>query len=150
MPMNIRLSKLWTPAGNKPTYAAATGFRGGEIKKVKIIGSFGCNGGTTPLATSQRGDPFTVVRTSTGLFTVTLGGLLVNGVRYSVKEMLAVLPMLQKSVASDLRAEPGTVTDTTGIFQIRIVDTTGAVADPAAAGANERIHFEVSASIGAL
>lgn len=150
MPMNIKLTELLTPAGNRPTYTAAAGFKGGVIKKVNVVGSFGCNGATTPLTTSYRGDPFTVVRTSAGLFTVTLGGLVANGLRFGVKEVLAVLPMLQKSVASVLRAEVGTVTDTSGIFQIRIVDAAGAVADPVAAGANERIHFEALVSIGAL
>lgn len=149
MPMNIRLTHLRTPAGKNLSFSAATGMKGAAIEKVKIIGSFGVDAGNAPPATSLRGDSFSVVRTSQGLYTVTLGGSLASGNRYNVKEILTILPVLQKSVASALRAEPGTATDTTGVFQIRVVDAAGAVANPAAAGANERIHFEVTASIGA-
>lgn len=150
MPMNIRLTEMKTPAGNKPTYTAAAGFKGGEIKKVNFVGSFGVNAGASPLATSFRGDPFTVVWTSTGLYTVTLGGLVMNGLRFGVKEVLAFIPMLQKTAASVLRAEPGLIVDASGTFQIRIVDAAGAVANPVAAAANDRVHFEALVSIGAL
>ncbi len=148
MPMNIRLTELLTPAGNKPSYTAAAGYRSGLIEKVKLIGSFGIDGANAPL--NLLGDPFSVVRTGVGLYTVTFGVATIAGKTFSVKEVIALLPVLQKSAASVLRAEPGVITASAGTAQIRIVDAAGAVANPVAAGASERVHFEATVSVGAL
>lgn len=141
---------MWTPKGNRPTFTAASGFSGSNIEKVKIVGSFLANGGSNPVAASNRGDPFSVLRTSAGLFTVTLGAATALLGQYGVKQILSIQATLGKGAAGNaLRIVVGTVVDAAGTFQLRLEDAAGAATDLAAA-ADNRVFFEVVFSNGAL
>jgi hypothetical protein len=102
-----------------------------------LCGSFAPAGAGAP--TSVFGAGFTVVRTSAGLFTVTVAE---KAIRIRAGNVT-----LQKAAGSDLRAELG-LTDigVAGTFQIRL--TTGAgVATDLAANANNRVHFILMMSL---
>lgn len=89
--------------------------------------------GAAALAAGQ-GIGWSVVRTSAGLFTVTLSP------RFPV--CVAKLATLQFAAAGNVRhVQMGTYTASTGALQIRVVDAAAAVADFPAADANNSISF---------
>ena len=150
MPNNRRLSELFTPAGKGPTFSAATGMRSSNVEKVLVFGSFLTNLTSNPVTASNRGDPFAVVRTSAGLYTVTLGAATVALGQYGVKEFISIFVHLGKGAAGNtLRAHLGLVVDASGTFQVRLEDALGAATD-LAAGTDNRIHFQAAFSNGAL
>jgi hypothetical protein len=98
-----------------------------------VAGSFAPAGTGAP--TDVYGTGFTVVRTSAGLFTVTLTNpaIRIRGGTVS----------LQKAAAADTHAEFGTtaVSAATPTFQIRVFDSATATETDIAADANNRVHF---------
>lgn len=100
-----------------------------------IAGSFAPDTANAP--TTRRGGGFTVVRTSEGLFTVTLTN------RYA--GLVAGIATLQHSAAnSDLKVELGAVVCSHAAactVQIRVVDISSAAVADVAANANNRINF---------
>jgi hypothetical protein len=99
---------------------------------VIIAGSFAPDTANAP--TDVKGDGFSVVRTSTGLFTVTLQD------KYS--ELIGVTASLQLASADDKMVQIG-ATDVTSAktIQIRVWDISGAAVADVAANANNRINF---------
>ncbi len=103
----------------------------------RVCGSFGLDGANNPPASSIKG-PFSVVRTAIGIYTVTL-----KGVRFL--EVTAFLPQLQLAVYANSGVMGGPVDLTLAAgqtFQI-FFGTAGVAANPPAAGANVRMHFEI-------
>ncbi len=140
---------IHTPRGNKAVGAGGSSGVSSSMKKVQAHFSFGVDGANAVPATSLRGDPFAVVRTSQGLYTITLGALTDLLGRYKVKKILTVQMQLQKSATSAAGIEPGEIDDAAGTIQCRIVDRdVGTVMDPAAAGAHERVHVTVTFDAG--
>lgn len=138
MANNKRLDTLKVPAGPIPGLVSPTG---GPAQLVTIWGSFLTNGASNPVAASNRGHPFSVVRTSAGLYTITFGGATLATGQYGVKQVVAFLPVLGKGAAgSAIRAHPGTQVDLSGTVQVRLEDATGTATD-LAAGADNRVNF---------
>jgi hypothetical protein len=99
---------------------------------VIIAGSFAPDTANAP--TTVRGDGFSVVRTSTGLFTITLQD------KYS--ELVSAQCSLQLAAGDDKIVQVG-ATDVTSAktIQIRVWDISGAAVADIAANANNRINF---------
>lgn len=95
-----------------------------------VVGSFGPNGTGTPA--TVRGDGFSVVRTSQGLFTVTT--------RSSYRSILSFQHSLQWSEAIARWTQGGLVDMTGRTFQLRLIDGSGNVQDQNAS-TDIRIHF---------
>lgn len=109
---------------------------GKEIKE--IAGSFAPNSSSAVAATSRKGKGFTVARTSTGLFTVTL----VNKF-YDIIEAQATL---QLATADDKYCQVGSIAATANAartIQIRVMDVSGAAVADVSANANNRINFTI-------
>jgi hypothetical protein len=104
--------------------------------EVIICGSFAPNGSSAVSAASNSGIGWSVVRTSAGLFTVTLEDKYVG--------LFSAQVSLQLAAASEHAVQLGAVDVVSAkTVQIRVIDTTdGSVAD-VAADANNRIHFEL-------
>lgn len=150
MAYNKKLGDIKTPAGKAPALSASTGLGKSNIQKVKVMGSFLTNGASQPVAASNRGDAASVVLTSTGLYTVTLGGLTALLGKYGVREILNIQVSLGKGAAGIATwAFVGLVVDATASFQIRLETALGAVVD-LAAGADNRVFWEVTFNNGAL
>lgn len=151
-PFNKRATTIGTPAGSKPSFAAASGFTGGDINKVQVHYSCGVDAANPPPATSLRGDPFSVTRVSQGLYRFKHGGATdALGAFKPSKQTITAEASLQKSAVSVLGAEIAAIDDTNGTVDVRVVNrSTGAVADPVAAGANERLHLVVTFDNGAV
>lgn len=146
-----KLTELWTPAGKAPTVAAGSAPTKSNTKKVIATGSFGVDAGNAVPATSLRGDAHTPTRTGVGVYEISLGALTDVLGRYQVKEFLSIQLTMHKSAASALDVEVGVSTPASGKFEARVVNrNTGAAANPAAAGADERISWTAVFNVGAL
>lgn len=100
-----------------------------EIKMVS--GSFAPQGASAPA--SVNGIGFSVVRTSQGLFTITLQDKYVS--------LQSADCQIQLASAADLRCQLGSIDVVSAkTVQIRVVDSAAAVQD-VSADANNRIHF---------
>ena len=98
-------------------------------------GSFAPAGAGAPTAVNGYG--FTVVRTSQGLFTITLDE--------AAMDLVSVVPGLQLAAATADRFSQVGQTDVVSAktVQLRVVDAAGAVQD-VAADANNRINFAIT------
>jgi hypothetical protein len=101
----------------------------GRQKKL-VQGSFAPDTANPP--TTLRGDGFSVVRTSQGLFTVTFDD--------SYPELESADASLQLAAAAARFIQIGAYNATAKTLQIRVTDATGAVQD-VAANANNRVNF---------
>lgn len=109
--------------------------------------SFMTNGGSNPLAVNNFGHPFTVIRLSAGLYTISLGaGVTIATGGYQVRKVASFLPVLGKGAAGNaLRAHPGLIAENLGnatlasTLQVRLEDATG-VATDLAAGTDNRVN----------
>ena len=113
---------------------------------ISLFFSFLPNGASNPLVSGNRGHPFSVVRTSAGLYTVQLGGTVAGQPQsaYNVRQIVAFFLSLGKGAAgSALRAVPGLILDTPGTLQVRLEDATGAATD-FAAGTDNRVNCHVA------
>lgn len=103
-------------------------------KEVKIIaGSFAPNGSSAVAATGVKGKGFTVARTSTGLFTITLLD--------KFYELLDFQHSLQLAAADDKITQGGAVSLSAKTVQVRVWDISGAAVADVAADAGNRINF---------
>lgn len=101
---------------------------------VFLQGSFAPAGAGAP--TAQLGKGFSVARTSTGLFTVTLQDAYVS--------MLSCKATLQLAVGDDKFAQIGVVDVVTAkTLQIRIWDISAAAVADVAADTNNRVNFSM-------
>lgn len=98
---------------------------------VEVSGSFAPDTADPP--TDVRGDGFSVVRTSTGLFTLTLDKVF--------PVCISAVPGLQLAAADDKHVQIGVVDLAAKTVQIRIMDVGGAAVADIAANANNRINF---------
>ena len=98
-------------------------------EEVLVSGSFAPAGTGAP--TAALGDGYTVARTSTGLFTLTLDRVWPS--------LLSATATVQLATAADTVAQVGVVALTSKTVQIRTL-TAGALAD-VAANANNRVNF---------
>lgn len=104
-------------------------------REVKIMaGSFAPAGSGVP--TDVKGRGFTVVRTSTGLFTVTLSNTFI--------QLLDGQVSLQLASADDKFAQLGAVDLAAKTVQIRIWDISAAAVADVAANANNRVNFALA------
>lgn len=109
-----------------------------NTKSIRLSGSFAPNGSSALVATSTFGRGFTVVRTSQGLFTITLAEKYVR--------LRSAQLCIQKASAGIGFVQLGEVdVSSAKTIQIRIVDELGAVQD-LAADANNRVHFDFDLS----
>lgn len=103
---------------------------------VILAGSFAPNGSSAISAASNKGKGFSVVRTSAGLYTITLAD------RYAALVSIVVMPQLATGADSGLQvgtcAVSGTAANT---IQIRNWDASDAAVADIAADANNRINF---------
>lgn len=79
------------------------------------------------------GHGFTVVRTSAGLFTVTL--------EHTWSKLISSSLVLQLAAGDDKALQLGSVNLTAGTIEIRVWDTSGAAVADISANANNAIHF---------
>lgn len=101
---------------------------------VLIEGSFAPAGAGTPTAVKGRG--YTVVRTSQGLYTITLADKFV--------ELQCGKVSLQLAAAAARSVQIGAVdVSSAQTVQVRVIDGAGAVQD-VAADANNRVHFSLT------
>jgi len=110
------------------SYKSTLGLRGG--RRVMIQGSFAPDTANPP--TTLRGNGFTVVRVSAGLFRITTTG------RFLVMESFT--GSLQLAAAAARFWQVGACDPVAGTFEIRVIDAAGAVQD-VAANANNRVNF---------
>jgi hypothetical protein len=106
---------------------------------VKIEGSFAPNGSSALVTASTKGKGFTVVRTSAGLYTITLAD------RYA--DLISASHSKQVVTADDTFLQFGTIVTgsaAANTVQIRNWDVSGAAATDIAADANNRIHFSLT------
>ena len=113
-------------------------------KGVKVIaGSFAPNGGSAVDADSIKGKGFSVARTSTGLFTITL--------QDAYTALLAGNATLQLTAADDKFVQIGAVDVVSAkTIQIRVWDISGAAVADVSAAAGNRINFELFLSNSSL
>ena len=103
---------------------------------VTLQGSFAPNGASALVSTSTKGAGFSVVRTSVGLFTITLVDKYIG-----LNEGQC---SLQLATADDKIVQFGEIAvspSATATIQIRVWDISGAAVSDIAADANNRIHF---------
>jgi hypothetical protein len=101
--------------------------------RVVYEGSFAPDTASAP--TTLWGKGFTVARTSTGLFTLTLDS--------AVAQIDSVIATLQLATADDKFCQVGEVDASAGTVQIRVWDISGAAVADVAANANNRVNFEI-------
>lgn len=104
-------------------------------KGVKVIaGSFAPNGSSAVAATSVKGKGFSVARTSTGLFTITL--------QDAYTALLSMTASLQLASGDDKFVQIGSVDVVSAkTLEIRVWDISGAAVADVSANANNRINF---------
>lgn len=104
--------------------------------EIVISGSFAPNGASAVDNTANAGVGWTVARTSTGLFTITL--------QDAYLALNSATAQLQLAAADDKAVQIG-VADVASAktVQIRVYDTSGAGVADVAANANNRIHFQL-------
>lgn len=109
-------------------------------KKYTIVsGSFAPNGSSAVSSASNKGIGWSVVRTSTGLFTITL--------QDSWVALLSAKSALQLATGDDKYLQFGTIDVVTNkTVQIRVWDASAAAVADISADANNRIHFELTLS----
>jgi hypothetical protein len=101
---------------------------------VVIAGSFAPNGSSAVASTSVKGKGFSVVRTSTGLFTVTLEDTYVAA--------LSMVASIQLASGDDKFVQVGAVDVTSAkTIEIRVWDISGGAVADVSANANNRINF---------
>lgn len=101
---------------------------------VMIVGSFALNGSSSPVAANNKGKGFSVVRTSQGLFTITLAS--------SALSVLSAWSTLQcAGAAVDLYPQFGAIDVVTALTAVIQMKTGATNTDPPAADANSRCHF---------
>lgn len=101
--------------------------------RVIVSGSFAPNGSSAISAASNKGKGWTVARTSTGLFTITLDSV--------YNQLDSAVASLQLATADDKFAQIGTVTLASKTIVITVWDISGAAVADVAADANNRINF---------
>ncbi len=107
-----------------------------NIGVVNVEGSFAPNGASAVDSASNMGSGWSVVRTSTGLFTITLADSYVG--------CYAANCSLQLATGDDKFAQLGSIDVTTAkTIQIRIWDVSAAAVADVAANANNRINFSL-------
>lgn len=99
--------------------------------RVVVAGSFAPAG--TGAVTDVKGTGFSVARTSTGLFTITLDKV------YS--ELLAATPGLQLAAGDDKTLQFGTYVAASGTLELRVWDFSAAAVADISADANNRVNF---------
>lgn len=104
---------------------------------IPIAGSFAPNSSSTVALTSRKGLGYSVVRTSTGLFTITLTD--------AFNDVVCAEAMLQLGTSDDKLTQLGTVvlTGTTPVVQIRVWDISGAAVADVSANAANRVSFVI-------
>jgi len=104
-------------------------------KGVKVIaGSFAPNGSSAVASTSNKGKGFSVARTSTGLFTITL--------QDAYTALLAASANLQLTTGDDKFVQIGAIDVVSAkTIQIRVWDISGAAVADVSAAAGNRINF---------
>jgi hypothetical protein len=95
-------------------------------------GSFATNSTSSPVAASNKGKGWSVVRTSQGLFTLTWNN--------PILRVNAIIPMLRLATPAARFVQLGNIDASAKTIQIRLLDNSGGVQD-AAADANNRISF---------
>lgn len=100
---------------------------------VPIAGSFAPNGSSAVSASSRKGLGWSVVRTSTGLFTVTFTD--------KWNDLVSAEASLQLASADDKFIQVGTYSASAKTLQIRVWDVSSAGVADVAADANDRISF---------
>lgn len=99
-----------------------------------VGGSFATNSSSAVSLSSRKALGWSVVRTSTGLFTVTFTD------KYN--DLVAFVCDLQEVTAGDQFLQTGTLVNTaTPVVQIRVWDISAAAVADVAANANNRINF---------
>lgn len=149
-PLRLRLDNLKTLATPVPGLVTGVGGigLGGPAQAVLLAGSFLTNGASDPVASSNRGCPVLVKRTSAGLYTLNFGGITIATGQFGFKQLVAFLPVLGKGAAgSALRAHPGIQVDLAGTAQVRLEDATGTATD-LAAGADNRVNWTAIVLVG--
>ena len=107
-----------------------------NIGVVNVEGSFAPNGSSAIDSASNSGSGWSVVRTSTGLFTITLEDSYVG--------VYAASAHLQLAAGDDKIAQLGAIDVTSAkTVQIRIWDVSAAAVADLADNANNRIHFSL-------
>jgi hypothetical protein len=104
------------------------------FRRVVLEGRFFPNAGSAVSNASNKGKGWTVVRTSQGLFTLTLN--------YYYPQIDSVVCTLQLASAAARWVQVGTITTASKTIEIRVVDAAGAVQD-VGADANNSIGFEI-------
>lgn len=104
--------------------------------EVIICGSFAPNGASAVAATSNLGIGWSVVRTSAGLFTVTLEDSWVS--------LTSAQVSLQLATVAAVAVQLGTIDVVTAkTVEIRALSSSAGTVTDVAADANNRIHFEL-------
>jgi hypothetical protein len=103
------------------------------LGRVVVSGSFAPNGSSTLAATSVNGAGFSVARTSTGLFTITLND--------SYPALIGAALGLQLASGDDKFLQFGSIDVNAKTVQIRVWDVSAAAVADIAANANNRINF---------
>lgn len=104
-----------------------------NLEQVQVAGSFAPNGSSAVDATSNKGKGWTVARTGTGVFTLTLAE--------KWAEMFSAIATVQLNAAADTAIQVGAYDATNRTLILRSI-TAGSAAD-IAANANNRINFSL-------
>lgn len=105
-----------------------------NVGVVVLAGSFAPNGASAVSSASNQGNGWSVARTSTGLFTITL--------QDSYVSLLSATATLQLATADDKMVQIGSCDVTSAkTIEIRVWDISGAAVADVAADANNRINF---------
>lgn len=101
---------------------------------IVLAGSFAPNGSSAVSSSSNKGTGWSVVRTSTGLFTITLAD--------SYPSLLSATATLQLATGDDKYVQIGSTDVVTAkTIEIRVWDASGAAVADVSANANNRINF---------
>lgn len=100
---------------------------------VDVHGSFRPNSTSAVSSAYNKGNGWSVARTSTGLFSVTFDE--------DYYELVSVVVTLQLATGADQFCQVGTWTSATRVLQIRVWDVSGAAVADVASDADNKIHF---------
>jgi hypothetical protein len=103
-------------------------------RRIMVEGSWAPNAGNAIDATSVKGKGFSVVWTSTGLFTITFQDAFVDLESFTCT--------LQLAAGDDMIIQAGTWTAASKTMTVRVWNIAGAAVADVAADANNRIHFQ--------
>ena len=112
------------------------------VGRADISGSFAPNGSSALASSGVRGKGFTVARTSTGLFTITLAD------QYA--KLVSATAGLQLATGDDKVLQFGTYVAASRTLELRVWDVSGAAVADIAADANNRIHFDLVLSVSSV